>query len=148
MSTQRPLSPRQRSSLTLIARQGWQILTKAGAIDEAFDDWRRREAEAACGFTISAAPSSMFDALAAHFFALAGKPEKALEIAMEPTPNDVRQVLFLVQQERSRQGLSEAYVSGISKAMFKKPTPETVGEARGVLFALIRRRQRARQNGQ
>ncbi len=145
MSTPRLLSPRQRSTLAGIASQAWRMLDAKGAIDEPQTAWRHREARDACGFTISEAPAAMFDALAVHFFNLSGQTEKALKLALEPIPNDVRQVIFRIQQERSRQGLAPGYVKGICQNMYGKPEPQEIGEARGILFALIRRRQRERR---
>lgn len=141
------LSPKQRSFLASLAREGFNRLASAGATDEPFNDWRRREAVAACGASISEAPAAAFDALHVHFLAMAGKVQRAFEAGIGEVPNDLRQVLFRVEQERRKLGVAPGYVAGIARRMFGRE-PETVPEAVAVLVALVKAGQRQRRAGE
>lgn len=141
MCGMKPLTNPQKSFLASLAREGWQKLTAAGAIDEDFETWRRREAVAACGRSISQAGRGDFDALQTHFFTLAGKVERALKVASNPLPNDLRGVLHCLEIERKRAGVSWEYVQGICRRMFRSREPETVEEAKALLVAVVRKRQ-------
>lgn len=110
---QKLLSKAQRVMMTQIAMRGWRKMTKAGAIDESFNDWRLRESMAACGFRISEAPASAFDDLFSHFKALEGDVTKAFGIATGPS-NEVRQWINNMEEELARDGLTLAFTKPIA----------------------------------
>lgn len=56
----------------MVCRPVWQKLSKAGVIEESFDDWRHRESLACCGYHLSEAPKKLHDEIEAHFRSLGG----------------------------------------------------------------------------
>lgn len=132
----KPLTPKQRGYLAQLAKQAYNKLTGAGAIDEDFDLWRKQEAmEATNGFSISTAPSRCFDALEQRFLMLAGNTSKALERALGPE-NDMRQLAHEIGVAQRSAGVTPSYVSGICKRMFGADTWGNASQAKAVLTAL------------
>ena len=140
----KPLTKSQKKLLVMLARRGWQKLHAAGAIDEDFNTWRRREAVAACGRSISEAGRGDFDALYAHFLALAGETEGAFKAASNPLPNGLRNVLHVMGVEMKKAGVGAAYVAGICRRMFGRDEPASEAEAKAVLVAVIKHGKKAR----
>ena len=131
-----PLTPKQRGYIAQLAKQAHTYLTGNGAIDEAFDPWRRREAmKASKGFTISEAPRHSFDDLEQHFLMLAGKSGKALERALGPE-NDMRQLGHEISVAAREAAVAPGYVQGICKRMFGADTWSNARQAKAVLIAL------------
>jgi hypothetical protein len=131
-----PLTPKQRGYLAQLAKQAHTYLTGKGAIDEAFDAWRKREAmEVTKGFTISEAPRRCFDDLEQHFLMLAGKSDKALSRALGPD-NDMRNLEQQIAVAARTVGVTPAYVQGICKRMFGADTWSNAKQAKAVLIAL------------
>jgi hypothetical protein len=138
----KPLTPKQKAFLASLAREGWNRLHGTRAIDEDFDTWRRREAVGVCGVSISQAKSRDFDALHAHFLTMAGKVERAFKAASNELPNDLRNVLHCIEVERKTCGVAPGYVSGICRRMYGHDSPADAREAKAVLVALVRKRQK------
>jgi ABC-type arginine transport system ATPase subunit len=113
------LSPKQRTMLTQIAARGWRKMSDAKAIDEPFDDWRTREAVAACGARISQAPASAFDDLFEHFKVLSGAVVQAFDIAMGPE-NERRQWIFKIRKDLEMASLADEYALSIAQDKFKR----------------------------
>lgn len=132
----KPLTPKQRGYIALLAKQAHDYLTAKGAIDEPFDRWRKREAmDVTSGFTISEAPRRRFDDLEQHFLALAGKADKALDRALGPQ-NDMRQLAHEIAEAQRQAAVTPSYVAGICKRMFGAATWGNAKQAKAVLIAL------------
>jgi hypothetical protein len=96
--------------ITLIARSAWQRLDAAGAIDETFDAWRHREAEAVVGCRISAASSPQLDRLETHFLSIAGQPAKALDAELGEDGQTKRR-RYVIRQLATQLGLPADYAA-------------------------------------
>jgi hypothetical protein len=103
-----------------IANAAWRRHRDLGLTAETFDQFRRRECQAACGaFGFTRAVNSQFRAIRSHFSALAGRPgdhERSLADALNTgraghpaapaeTVEDRDQALWLVRDALRKRGL-------------------------------------------
>lgn len=127
----------QRSYLGQLAKQAFQRLTSAGAIDEPEDAWRKRESEQACGYRISEAPRRCFDDLETHFLTLSGQTKRAFDRATGPT-NDVRTITHEISVAAATLGVGENYIKGMCRNILRADTWSTAPQARKILIALLK----------
>lgn len=127
--------------LAQVARKAWTRQTASGALDETFDAFRHREAQAATrspqipeGFTLRTAPRRCFDDLLAHFQAIDGDTGAALDTLNEP--NELRQIRRTIQETAKEKGVGPEYVSRICLNQCGRLSPETMPQAVAVLTAL------------
>jgi hypothetical protein len=145
------LSSRQRAHLSILARTAYNRASAGGALHEDFNQWRHAEARSATveldtelreGFTISQCPAKAFDALKAHFEAMAGDAGKAFDTLTGPE-NDLRQLLHVIGTTGRAKGLHASYAAGICRRMFGHDEPTNTTEARAVLAALVKAKKKA-----
>jgi hypothetical protein len=114
------LTKKQKTTLAIIARDAWLKHHNSGATEEPFDAWRKREAIAACGHSISEAPKRCFNDLYAHFLTMKGEAAQAFERHTGPS-NEERQLRYLITQAAQRLGIANAktYAAGKSPQQLK-----------------------------
>lgn len=129
----KPLTAKQRSTLARIAKEAWALLTKRGAIDEPFDDWRKRIAKAAVnGRTISTACNDDFDALLIAFKVQSGQADAALQIAMHRHTNTQRNLWHRIAGNLERADLPDSYALKIATDAHYVAAGATVDDLRSL----------------
>ena len=108
------LSPSQRSTLARIGKECYNVLHKAGAIEESFDSWRKRLAVAACGRSISQANNDDWDPILIAFYTAAGRADKALDLAMAKVTNSQRTLWHRITQSLAAADLPDSYALPIA----------------------------------
>lgn len=108
------LSSKQRTTLARIGRECYDVLNKAGAIDEPFDAWRKRVAIAACGRSISQANNDDWDPILIAFYTSAGRADKALDLAMSRVTNSQRTLWHRITQALASADLPDSYALPIA----------------------------------
>lgn len=150
MSARRPklLSTSQRSTLAAVAREAFKRLSPG--LGESFDEFRHFEARAVTrklrnappdGWTISEAPASAFNAIFAHFKALKGDLDVALDYHLGPS-SEMRNHLHNITVAERAAGVTPGYTASICRRMFGEATPQNEAQARAVLTALRKKAQR------
>ena len=146
------LTPEEITRLVLLAKDAWQPLTGAGAIDEDFDAWRHREVlKAVRRNGLRDATHRDYKALRAHFLALAGKSVRAFKAAEKAAPEvaDAEQARWLLQQAcREFSGAWPGYPAAICARQYRcalaEATPRQLAQLAQLLFT-IRNRGRAKR---
>lgn len=132
----------QRSTLARVAKEAYNRLERG--LGESFDDWRKAEAREctrklpnapADGWSISEAPAWTFNALFAHFKALKGETDVAMDYLTGPD-TEMRNYAHLIGEAELEAGVTPEYSAGICRQMFGIPAPKTPDQAVAVLTAL------------
>jgi hypothetical protein len=138
----KPLSGPQRGLLARVAKEAFNRLSRG--LSESFDDWRKAEARAvtsnlpnapAEGWSISEAPAWTFNALFAHFKALKGETDVAMDYLTGPD-TEMRNYAHLISEAEDAAEVGPDYTAGICRQMFGFAEPKTPDQAVAVLTAL------------
>ncbi|MES2596030.1 MAG: hypothetical protein V4662_11870 [Verrucomicrobiota bacterium] len=142
------LSGKQRSTLAMVAGEAYKRLKQG--LSETADEFRRTEARACTqqlknappeGWTISEAPASAFDTLFAHFKALKGDTDVALDYHLGPG-TEMRNALHNITVAERAAGVTPAYTAAICRNMKFGDAPRTPKEAKAVLIALTKKAEK------
>lgn len=123
----KPLSTKQKTALGMLARRGFLIAQQHDLTDGvSFNDWRKAEAVAACGRSISEAFNKDFEPLEDHFRKLAGLHIKKRESSGEATTR--RRMLWRLDQSLAVIGKVRSWALEIARdaARDRSATLETL----------------------
>jgi hypothetical protein len=104
----------------MVCRPVWQKLSKAGVIEESFDDWRHRECLACCGHHLSEAPKKLHDEIEAHFRSLGGDTGGAYQ-QLTGKENAERQQRYVIADLAKKLNVSdpESYAQSLQPHQLK-----------------------------
>lgn len=136
----------QQSKYRPLVQRAWRAeCARSGvnpAADGAYETWYRRQLIEVCGIytTKQANKTKDFDALMAHFGALAGDDYWTTRAA----EGDELRLRHLIAQEQTRGAISDSYIDGISRNMgFDQPLPEMpAAHLHKIYNALLRHNRR------
>ena len=114
------LTTPQRTTLTQIALRAWKKLHGSGAIEESFNDWRKRIASKACGYTISEAPIEAFDDLFIRFKSEGGEMDEAFERAKSRVTNAQRNDIHNIKAKLAEVGWTLGYALKIASVQWEE----------------------------
>lgn len=152
-----PLSNAQKLILVKLAEAAFFKRWRDGArpsdkaqLRKAQEQFRREQAEIACGVWISGATQRHWNDLKAHFEALVGEAGAAFGTLMREHTNGYRQARFKIKRALEERGLDENYAAAIARDQFKRSLDHLSEKQAWCLFFTITNRgaKRARQGGQ
>jgi integrase len=139
------LSKNEKTTLAILARQAFDVMKRAGAIDETADDFRHRISLQACGCRISEARRRHFNDLKAAFLVITGDTAGALNAGTRAQTEDVRIALAKLRAELRFNHLQEPYANHICRSKFKCDLQDaTANQLWSLYFDVKKNRKRQR----
>jgi len=140
-------SPKQRSSLAIIAGQAYDYQCAKGLLSGiSADEWRREEVERLTGYAgLTQCPAQFYNKLASHFSDLAGRADAALNHLLRESTEPKRQAEAVLLRELSKAGLPLNYAESISRDKFQCAVLDCDTRQLWQLIYTVRNRSKAKR---